>query len=137
MVELYLEPLINRQNADNRHLYLPQDQLVREANGYYVLTAYGIPRAPSQIYEAIAYALIYVFLLLLFQRGAAAREGQIFGIFLTTVFGFRFVIEFIKANQKDFESGMDWNMGQLLSIPLVVAGVFLIVRSLRSQKPTE
>lgn len=137
MVELYLEPLINRQNADNRHLYLPQDQLVREANGYYVLTAYGIPRAPSQIYEAIAYALIYVVLLFLFQRGAAAREGQIFGIFLTTVFGFRILIEFIKANQKDFESGMDWNMGQLLSIPLVVAGVILIVRSLNAKTPND
>ena len=53
------------------------------------------------------------------------------------MFGFRFVIEFIKANQKDFESGMDWNMGQLLSIPLVVAGVFLIVRSLMSKTPNE
>jgi prolipoprotein diacylglyceryltransferase len=135
MVELYLEPLINRQNADNRHLNLPQDQLVREANGYFVLTAYGIPRAPSQLYEALAYALIYVLLLYLFHRGAAAREGQIFGIFLTTVFGFRFVIEFIKANQKDFESGMDWNMGQWLSIPLVLAGLVLIVRSLNAKNP--
>ena len=134
MVELYLEPLVNRQTADNRHLYLPQDQLVREENGAYVLTAYGIPRAPSQLYEALAYAFIYVLLLALFKRGAAAREGQIFGVFLTAVFGFRFVIEFIKANQKDFESGMDWNMGQLLSIPLVVAGVFLIIRSLKTSK---
>ncbi len=134
MVELYLEPLVNRQTTDNRHLYLPQDQLVREEGGAYVLTAYGIPRAPSQLYEALAYALIYVLLLVLFQRGAAAREGQIFGVFLTAVFGFRFVIEFIKANQKDFESGMDWNMGQWLSIPLVVAGLFFLVRSLKSPK---
>jgi prolipoprotein diacylglyceryltransferase len=71
----------------------------------------------------------------LFHRGAATREGQIFGIFLTTVFGFRFVIEFIKANQKDFESGMDWNMGQWLSIPLVLAGLVLIVRSLNTKNP--
>jgi prolipoprotein diacylglyceryltransferase len=134
MVELYLEPLVNRQTADNRHLYLPQDQLVREEGGAYVLTAYGIPRAPSQLYEALAYALIYVLLLVLFQRGAAAREGQIFGVFLTAVFGFRFVIEFIKANQKDFESGMDWNMGQWLSIPLVVAGLFFLIRSLKTPK---
>jgi prolipoprotein diacylglyceryltransferase len=133
MVELYLEPLINRQNADNRHLYLPQDQLVREENGYYVLKAYGIPRAPSQIYEAIAYALIYAFLLLLFQRGAAAREGQILGAFLALVFGFRIVVEFVKANQKDFETGMDLNMGQWLSIPLATAGLWLWIRSL--QKP--
>jgi len=122
-----------RQNADNRHLYLPQDQLVREENGYYVLKAYGIPRAPSQIYEAIAYALIYAFLLLLFQRGAAAREGQILGAFLALVFGFRIVVEFVKANQKDFETGMDLNMGQWLSIPLAAAGLWLWIRSL--QKP--
>jgi len=133
MVELYLEPLVNRQNADNRHLYLPQDQLVQEKDGYFVLTAYGIPRAPSQLYEALAYALIYVLLLWLFARGAAAREGQIFGAFLVLVFGFRFVVEFVKANQKDFEAGMDLNMGQWLSIPLVVAGVYLWIRSARKK----
>jgi prolipoprotein diacylglyceryltransferase len=45
------------------------------------------------------------------------------------VFGFRFVVEFVKANQKDFEAGMDLNMGQWLSIPLVVAGIYLWIRS--------
>ena len=131
IVELYLEPLVNRQNADNRHLYIPEDQIVREQDGYFVLTAYGIPRAPSQLYEALAYALIWVLLLVLFQRGAGQREGQIFGAFLVLVFGFRFVVEFIKANQKDFEAGMDLNMGQWLSIPLVLAGIYLWIRSQR------
>jgi prolipoprotein diacylglyceryltransferase len=112
---------------------LPQDQLVQEKDGFFVLTAYGIPRAPSQLYEALAYALIYVLLLGLFARGAAAREGQIFGAFLVLVFGFRFVVEFVKANQKDFEAGMDLNMGQWLSIPLVVAGVYLWIRSVRKK----
>ena len=51
------------------------------------------------------------------------------------VFGFRFVVEFVKANQKDFEAGMDLNMGQWLSIPLVLAGLVLIVRSLNAKNP--
>lgn len=131
IVELYLEPLVNRQNSDNRHLYIPSDQLIQEKDGQFVLTAYGIPRAPSQLYEALAYFIIYLLLLWLFSRGSAIKEGQIFGAFLILIFGFRFLIEFLKANQKDFEAGMDLNMGQWLSIPLVVAGVYLWIRSQR------
>lgn len=134
LVELYLTPLANQQNADNRHIFVPQDQMIREENGRWVLTVYGIPRAPSQLYEALGYALIYLILLALYRRGAALRPGRLFGAFLTLVFGFRFVIEFLKANQKDFESAMQWNMGQWLSLPLVAAGIWFWARSMRPAK---
>ena len=53
-----------------------------------------------------------------------------FGLFLILLFGFRFIIEFIKLPQVAFEEGMAINMGQILSIPFVVAGIVILVWSL-------
>ncbi|MDO7652057.1 MAG: prolipoprotein diacylglyceryl transferase, partial [Schleiferiaceae bacterium] len=64
----------------------------------------------------------------------AKREGLLFGLFLVGIFGLRIAIEFIKANQKAFEANMELNMGQWLSIPLVVIGVGLIFRSFNHSK---
>jgi prolipoprotein diacylglyceryltransferase len=52
------------------------------------------------------------------------------------VFGFRFFVEFVKANQEPFEQGMALNMGQILSIPAVLAGFWLLfrIRIKRTQK---
>ena len=47
------------------------------------------------------------------------------------MFGFRFVVEFLKVVQVDAEQGMNYTLGQSLSIPLVIAGIFFIVRALR------
>ena len=58
-----------------------------------------------------------------------------FGVFLIVLFGMRFLIEFIKNDQVDFESGMLLNMGQLLSIPFVVAGLVILVLSLVKKRP--
>lgn len=89
-----------------------------------------IPRHPTQVYESLAYLLIFIFLYLSYWKFNKARQpGYIFGMFLSLVFGFRFVVEFVKENQSDFEQGMSLNMGQLLSIPLVLAGVYIIWRS--------
>ena len=57
------------------------------------------------------------------------RPGYIFGIFLVWVFGFRFFVEFLKENQESFENGMILNMGQILSIPLVILGIYMIITS--------
>lgn len=94
-----------------------------------------VPRHPAQIYEALAYLLIFVFLGFLYsKREAGKREGLLFGTFLVMVFGARFAIEFYKEVQVAFEQTMALNMGQWLSIPLVLAGMFFIVRGLRNKK---
>jgi len=62
------------------------------------------------------------------------REGFLFGMFLILVFGFRFFVEFLKEVQVSFESTMLLNMGQLLSIPLVIVGILIVVRS-RNKAP--
>lgn len=90
------------------------------------------PRHPAQLYEALAYLVIFFILMYMYWcTNARKRQGLIFGTILIGVFGARFVIEFFKENQKAFENEMLLNMGQLLSIPFVVMGVFYIVRGLR------
>lgn len=86
-----------------------------------------LPRHPTQIYESLAYLAIFVFLLLYYQRKQnKPTQGVLLGWFLTLVFGFRFFVEFFKANQVGFENELVLNMGQILSIPFVILGISLL-----------
>jgi len=94
------------------------------------------PKHPTQLYEAFSYILLGLALIGLYKyRLPKLRRGEIFGIFLIGLFGVRFLIEFIKEPQVEFEQTMALNMGQLLSIPFIVAGVILLVWSLLKGKP--
>ena len=94
-----------------------------------------IPRHPTQIYEAIACIIIFAILLYLYyKKNAGVKTGYLFGVFLILLFSFRFIVEFIKDVQVDFEKAMFLNMGQLLSIPLIGVGIFLLGRAMRKQK---
>ena len=87
----------------------------------------GQPRHPTQIYEAVAYLIIFILLLRMYLRSEGKiKEGKLFGIFLILVFGFRFFVEFLKENQSQFEEGLLLNMGQLLSIPFVLIGIYIL-----------
>ena len=94
-----------------------------------VLTAgvYGMPRYPTQIFEASAYMLIFLLLLWIYYRKKTAmKNGFYLGLFMMLIFLSRFFIEFIKEDQEAFERTLPLNMGQLLSIPLVIAGAVLV-----------
>lgn len=93
-----------------------------------------LPRHPTQIYEALCYMalFIYLFRLYIVTKGDFPK-GYIFGVFLTWTFATRFCIEFVKKNQAGFEKDMILNMGQLLSIPFILAGIFFIIKSRRAQ----
>ncbi|MBN2611031.1 MAG: prolipoprotein diacylglyceryl transferase [Bacteroidales bacterium] len=94
-----------------------------------VLTSqvFAYPRYPSQIYEAGAYLVIFLLLLWIYYRkGKGIKDGYYIGLFLILIFLARFFIEFIKEDQEAFESGMALNMGQWLSIPLVILGLVLV-----------
>ena len=62
---------------------------------------------------------------------ARRRPGLMFGFFLIVLFGTRFLIEFIKNPQEDFEVNMLLNMGQLLSIPFILTGIVILWCALR------
>ncbi len=88
-----------------------------------------VPRYPAQLFESIAYLLIFIFLLTYyFRSNAKFKNGFLLGLFLILVFTFRFFIEFIKEDQTYFEQYLPLNMGQLLSIPFIIAGFYLLFR---------
>ncbi|MCC8155105.1 MAG: prolipoprotein diacylglyceryl transferase [Tannerellaceae bacterium] len=92
------------------------------------------PSHPTQIYEALVYLLTFILCMwLYFKKEAYKKEGLIFGIFMICIFGSRFFIEFLKNNQEAFEEGMTFNMGQWLSIPFVILGVWCIWRALKKK----
>lgn len=89
-----------------------------------------MPRHPGQLYEAIAYFCFFFVGWWLYKRAyRPVGSGFFFGLCLTLIFTFRFFIEYTKDIQVDFEQGMLFNMGQLLSIPFVILGLFCMARS--------
>ena len=87
------------------------------------------PRHPTQIYEALAYLAVFFFLFLKYKKtNGKFKDGLFFGWFLVLVFTFRFFVEFLKEDQTYFEHGMALNMGQLLSIPLIILGFYFLFR---------
>lgn len=96
----------------------------------------GQPHHPTQIYEALSYMILGFVLLALYRyRLEKLKRGTILGIFFIVLFGIRFIIEFIKNDQVDFEAGMTLNMGQILSIPFILIGIGLVIYSLVWGKP--
>lgn len=88
------------------------------------------PRHPTQIYEAICYGLLFIYLIRLYVKSKGNfPKGKVFGAFLIGTFATRFCLEFLKKNQSGFENNMLLNMGQLLSIPFIIVGIYFIVRS--------
>jgi prolipoprotein diacylglyceryl transferase len=87
-----------------------------------------LPRHPVQLYEALFYLAVFGLLLFLFHK-TRPRDGRFAGLFLTLVFLFRFFIEFFKEEQSRLITGHAvFDMGQLLSVPLLALGVYLLAR---------
>lgn len=100
------------------------------------IVEHGAACHPTQLYEALCYLLIFgICMWMYWRKNCGERQGLIFGVFLLGIFVPRFVIEFVKNVQEPWElalrasCGMD--MGQLLSIPFIVAGIWLVVRAMR------
>lgn len=91
-----------------------------------------IAKHPTMIYEALCYLITFGILIYSFYKtkDLKDRTGFLTGVFFIGVFFTRFLIEFVKENQEAFENGMALNMGQILSIPFIIAGIWLIYYSL-------
>ena len=94
-----------------------------------------IPRHPTQIYEAVAYFITFVVLYSIYKKhNGKLNEGYLSGLLMVMIFVFRFFVEFFKEVQEPFEVGMTLDMGQILSIPIIIVGIYLIIRSKKLHK---
>ncbi len=94
------------------------------------------PKHPTQLYEALSYLLLGIGLVWLYWKKLdKTYRGTYIGIFFIVCFGMRFLIEFIKEPQVEFEAGMAINMGQILSIPFVLLGIAFIVYACTKKIP--
>ena len=122
------------------HIYQPINQPIdytlqdHGANRYSaVVNTYGIPRHPTQLYEAgTSLAIFFLLLALWLKYKNETPPGLLLGLFLILLFGLRFVHELFKENQVKFEDTMQYNMGQLLSIPLIIAGIVILIQAIRN-----
>ncbi len=95
-----------------------------------------LPRHPAQLYESVCYLVSFFVLMYLYWRTDVKKQmGFIFGAFLILIFTARFIIEFVKEVQEPWEIGMMLNMGQILSIPFICAGVFMLWYSKKMPAP--
>ena len=116
---------------------LMNSEIVGKATGTdwgFIFAALGedFPRHPAQLYEAIAYFIIFIISILIYKKHKdMVGSGFYFGFCLATIFTFRFFVEFCKEVQVDFEEGMALDMGQILSIPFILIGVYFIYRGIK------
>ena len=88
-----------------------------------------LPRHPGQLYEAIAYAVLFMLMWFIYRRRPQfVGTGFFFGLCLSYIFTFRFFIEYTKEVQEAFEEGMLFDMGQLLSVPFVLIGAWYMLK---------
>jgi phosphatidylglycerol---prolipoprotein diacylglyceryl transferase len=92
----------------------------------------AMPRHPAQLYEAIYCAFLFIFMYWLWKnKREKFGPGFMFGLFCVLLFAERFLDEFVKENQVEFENHNLLNMGQVLSIPFILVGIFMMWRSFK------
>ena len=94
-----------------------------------------LPRHPVQLYEALAYLLLFFILLRVYRNVSPSFATKILpGIFFTYMFTARFLLEYTKVPQADYTTNLPFNTGQLLSIPMIAIGIVWILWAIASQK---
>lgn len=95
----------------------------------------NIPRHPAQLYEAISYLIIFLVVYTIYKtKNIKLGGGFYFGLVITLIFLMRILIEFVKINQVQFEDKMQLNMGQILSVPFIIIGIYFIFYNLRNKE---
>jgi len=92
------------------------------------LADYWVARHPTQLYEAIFYFIMFITFFLIYKKYISKwQPGTFLGWFVTVLFVFRYIIEFTKVDQVEFDGWTDAiRMGQLLSIPFIFIGFLLL-----------
>ena len=96
---------------------------------YGELNFIGVVRHPAQLYEAFYCVVLFLLLFhIWYWHRHKLNEGFAFGLFLTLLWSLRFLDEFVKLNQEPWEEGLPLNMGQMLSIPMIIIGITVMIR---------
>ncbi len=142
-LEVKVKSLFTNYQSIRKHIYEPAgtelDYTLEQDRGAYVATiqTYGVPRHPAQLYESGTTFMIFLLLLFIwFKLRSKTPEGLLLGLFLVILFGLRFIHEYFKENQVSFEDEIPLNMGQWLSIPLILAGIYLLIQVSRKKQKT-
>ena len=115
-------------------------ELVQGTDGSYSarISTYGIARHPAQLYESFSTFALFLLLFFIWSKNKReTRHGLLFGLFLVILFTMRFLHEFLKENQVAFEDDMVLNMGQWLSIPAVIVGIFVLIYGPQIDRPRQ
>lgn len=119
-------------SSSDKHIIFDDNCVPAVENNTITIQALGIPRHPSQLYEALTSLALFIFLFL--NHGKFRNlHGFSFGVFMVYVFSLRFVHEILKENQVAMEEGWLLNMGQILSIPMIIIGIFCIWNAVWNQ----
>ena len=90
-----------------------------------------LPRHPAQLYEAVCYFILFFVLSQIYKTEFKNKSGFLLGFFMLTLFSVRFLVEFIKESQGGFETILPlFSTGQWLSIPLILSGLVVLIRSI-------
>ncbi len=134
------EALTNSYDYQEEKFLLPEQLKFSESTNEQgkktvLFKVYGVARHPAQLYESITMFVLFLILLGMYvKHDGNVPTGRILGWFMVFTFTLRFSYELIKVNQVSFEEGMSLNMGQILSIPLILAGLYILMRSYRGKK---
>ncbi|MCY4380457.1 MAG: prolipoprotein diacylglyceryl transferase, partial [Proteobacteria bacterium] len=87
----------------------------------------NLPRHPTQLYESFGYFYIGISFYLIYHfKQAKIGEGRMFGAVMTSGFLYRMFIELFKERHVAFEQNLFMSMGQILSVPFIVLGLYLL-----------
>lgn len=90
----------------------------------------NLPRHPVQLYEALGYFIIFFITLWLYLKLDSKTFTKIgTGFVLFSVFILRFFLEYVKTPQSEFANLLPFSMGQILSIPFILVGAFLLFKA--------
>lgn len=139
-VENQLKSILSRYTEVVEHVDFGEGPLAyrnyqKDGREIVEISALGKVRHAAQLYEAIYCVILMVVLYWLWnKKREILPQGFNFALFMIILWSLRFADEYFKMNQEAFEENMALNMGQILSIPLTIAGVILMMWIFRQDK---
>lgn len=115
----------------------PLSYTVQKQNGKQIVEIYalGIVRHAAQMYEATYCVILMIVLFWLWKnKRKVLPRGFNFALLMIVLWALRFVDEYFKMNQEAFEDHLVLNMGQILSLPMIVAGIIMMIYAYQGKK---